>query len=163
MIFLSAKHCVGVFLLILGFCIFFQNSNAAEFFAEFETPEQEQQYKDLIEELRCLVCQNQSLADSNAGLAQDLRSEVYQQVLQNKDNTEISDYLVQRYGDFVLYRPGFKGKTYLLWLTPFVLLLIALTILFMSVKKHGTNTGSKLSNEEQDRLNALLKENRKEQ
>jgi cytochrome c-type biogenesis protein CcmH len=79
--------------------------------------------KNLEEELRCLVCQNQTLADSTAPLAEDLRREVRELALQGKNDTEIKQYLVARYGDFVLYRPPVKPTTFLLWFGPFALLL----------------------------------------
>ena len=82
----------------------------------------EARLKQLDEELRCLVCQNQSLADSNAPLAQDLRREVRSLAAAGKSDAEIKDFLVARYGDFVLYKPPVKGITWLLWFGPFVLL-----------------------------------------
>ena len=84
-------------------------------------PQVEQRLKSLAEELRCLVCQNQTIADSNAPLALDLRNQIRQQVAQGKSDAQIRDYLVERYGDFVLYRPPLKASTLLLWLGPFVL------------------------------------------
>lgn len=89
-----------------------------------KTPEQRARYQRLAEELRCLVCQNQTLADSQAGLAEDLRRQVRDLIAEGKSNEEIKDYLVQRYGDFVLYRPRVKTVTYLLWFGPFALLLV---------------------------------------
>jgi len=85
-------------------------------------PADEQRIRELEEKLRCLVCQNQTLADSNAELAGDLRKQVREQVAAGKSDQQIVDYLVQRYGDFVLYDPPFKATTLLLWLGPFVLL-----------------------------------------
>ena len=88
------------------------------------TPDEvEHRLKLLSEELRCLVCQNQTLADSNAGLAVDLRNQVRDMIEQGKSDSEIKEYLVARYGDFVLYRPPMKGTTLLLWFGPFALLL----------------------------------------
>lgn len=84
--------------------------------------EVEARFKVLGHELRCLVCQNQTLADSNADLARDLRTEVEAQIRQGKTDAQIKDYLVARYGDFVLYRPEVKSSTYLLWGGPFALL-----------------------------------------
>ena len=78
----------------------------------------------LSEKLRCLVCQNQTIADSNAELAQDLRRQIREQIAAGKSDKEIVDYMVARYGDFVLYRPPFKERTWLLWLGPFALLLM---------------------------------------
>ena len=95
---------------------------------EFESPEAEAEYNQLIDELRCLVCQNQNLADSDADLARDLRRETYQMLNQGKSRDEVIDFMVARYGDFVLYRPQFKSSTYLLWLGPFLLLAVALFV-----------------------------------
>ena len=83
---------------------------------EFDDPVQEARYKKLIAELRCLVCQNQNLADSNAELAQDLRNKTYEMVRAGQSDEDIIGYMVQRYGDFVLYRPPLKATTVLLWL-----------------------------------------------
>ncbi|MDO9454418.1 MAG: cytochrome c-type biogenesis protein CcmH [Stagnimonas sp.] len=87
---------------------------------------QEVRYHQLINELRCLVCQNQTIAESTAPLALDLKEQVRKQLSEGKSNTEITRYLTDRYGDFVLYRPPFKANTLLLWAGPFVLLLAAL-------------------------------------
>ncbi len=83
--------------------------------------EQEQRYQDLTRQLRCLVCQNQSIAESTAPLAGDLRDQVQAQIQQGRSDQEIVDYLTARYGDFVLYRPRFKASTALLWLAPALL------------------------------------------
>ena len=93
---------------------------------QFDSAEMEADYKQLVEELRCLVCQNQNLAGSDADLARDLRRETYEMLQQGKSQQEVVDFMVARYGDFVLYRPQFKSSTYLLWLGPFLLLLLVL-------------------------------------
>lgn len=98
------------------------------------SPEQRARYHRLAEELRCLVCQNQTLADSNAELAADLRHQVENQILAGRSDDEIKAYLVQRYGDFVLYRPPFKASTALLWLGPFVLLALGAWLYFRRVR-----------------------------
>ena len=85
-------------------------------------PRTEQRLKDLAEELRCLVCQNQTIADSNAPLALDLRNQIRTQIGQGKSDEQIRDYMVERYGDFVLYKPPFKASTLVLWLGPLMLL-----------------------------------------
>jgi cytochrome c-type biogenesis protein CcmH len=90
--------------------------------------EQQARYDDLNKELRCLVCQNQTIADSNAPLAADLRHQVEVQILAGKSDAEIKRYLTDRYGDFVLYKPPFKAKTWLLWGGPFLVLLIGLAV-----------------------------------
>ena len=98
---------------------------AADIPFEFDHPEQAARYQKLAQELRCLVCQNQSLADSHADLAQDLRNEVYRMITAGQSDREIVDFLVARYGEFVLYRPPVSPLTWLLWFGPALLLLIA--------------------------------------
>lgn len=100
----------------------------------FETPQQEALYNKMIQELRCLVCQNQNLADSNAQLAQDLRKETYRLVAEGSQEQAVVEFMVSRYGDFVLYRPPFKASTLALWLGPVVLLLIGFTILIVHLR-----------------------------
>ena len=102
---------------------------------EFETPEQEATYNQMIAELRCLVCQNQNLADSNAELAVDLRRKTYQMVQEGKDSGEIASYMVDRYGDFVLYRPPLNTSTVLLWGGPFLILLIGVALLIRTIQR----------------------------
>ncbi len=94
-----------------------------------ENPQAEARLKALAVELRCLVCQNQTLADSNAPLAEDLRREVREMIAKNMSDQEIIDFLVERYGDFVLYRPPLRATTTLLWIGPFLLLAVAGTAL----------------------------------
>ena len=89
---------------------------------QFETPEQEQRFRVLLDELRCPKCQNQSLADSDAGIAQDMRARVEIMSKEGKSNAEIVDYFVARYGDFVSYRPPVTPTTSILWLAPLLLL-----------------------------------------
>jgi len=93
---------------------------------QFDSAEMEADYNQLINELRCLVCQNQNLSGSDADLARDLRRETYQMLQQGKSPQQVVDFMVARYGDFVLYRPQFKSNTYLLWLGPFLLLMLVL-------------------------------------
>ena len=104
----------------------------------FDDPQQEATYKQLIYELRCLVCQNQNLADSHADLAKDLREEIYEMVRAGKSRQEIIEFMVQRYGDFVLYRPPVKTETLPLWAGPFVLLLIALVVFVIIVRRRSS-------------------------
>ncbi|MEJ8568532.1 cytochrome c-type biogenesis protein [Elongatibacter sediminis] len=103
----------------------------------FENPEQERRFADLTEELRCLVCQNQNLADSDAPLAHDLRQEIHEMLMAGHSDDEIKGFLVDRYGDFVLYRPPVKGNTLLLWLMPGVLLVIGALTLFTAVRRRA--------------------------
>jgi cytochrome c-type biogenesis protein CcmH len=97
-------------------------------------PALEKKVITLSNELRCLVCQNQTIADSNAELAVDLRNQVRKQLSEGKSDREILDYMVQRYGEFVLYRPPLSYKTILLWVGPFALLLIAMFILVQQIR-----------------------------
>ncbi|MEN8718834.1 MAG: cytochrome c-type biogenesis protein [Oceanococcaceae bacterium] len=96
--------------------------------------------RDLEKELRCLVCQNQSLADSAAPLAQDLRSELKRLLREGKSDDEIRAWMVERYGDFVLYRPPFKPMTWALWLGPFVLLGIGAGVIVHLTRRRGDTT-----------------------
>lgn len=104
-----------------------------------QDPALEARLQVMSEELRCLVCQNQTLADSNAPLAEDLRREIRLQMQAGKTNQEVIDYLVSRYGDFVLYRPPFKASTALLWVGPFVLMLVGLIGLLVMLRKRQKN------------------------
>lgn len=92
----------------------------------FDNPAKEKLYSQLVSDLRCLVCQNQNLADSNAELAVDLRRQVHEMVTRGDTSAQVSDYMVARYGDFVLYKPPVNSRTIVLWLGPLVALLMAL-------------------------------------
>ena len=125
---------VLVLILTLSFSVLAQRSPVQEPMV-FETQLQEDRFKQLTQELRCLVCQNQNLADSDAQLAHDLRAEVHEMLLAGNSNDEIKQFMVERYGDFVLYRPPVQKNTYLLWLAPLVLLLIGALVLRINIKK----------------------------
>ena len=101
----------------------------------FDTPEQEARFKHLTEELRCTVCQNQSLADSDAPLAHDLREQLHELLMAGQTDEEIKSFLVDRYGDFVLYRPPVQGNTLILWVAPIVLLLIGFGVVYGVVRQ----------------------------
>lgn len=122
----------------------------------FEDPAQAEAFRELIEELRCLVCQNESLAASQADLAQDLREEVYRMFKEGKSRDQIVDFLVARYGDFVLYDPPFKPSTYVLWLGPFLLVGIGAFALTRALLAKRKSRDGDLSAEERQRLNKLL-------
>ena len=98
-------------------------------------PVLEKRVMALAEELRCLVCQNQTLAESNAPLAEDLRNQVRERMRQGKSDREVVDFLVERYGDFVLYRPPLKATTILLWFGPLLLLAIGFAVLLRRVRR----------------------------
>ena len=108
----------------------------------FDNQQQEDRFKQLTQELRCLVCQNQNLADSDAQLAHDLRAEVHEMLMAGNTNDEIKQFMVERYGDFVLYRPPVQQNTYLLWLAPLAMLLIGGLILWINIKKRAALLGS---------------------
>lgn len=146
-------------LLILLFCLLPTFSYAGEAKDLAADPVLEKRMIGLAEKLRCLVCQNESLASSHAELAEDLRREVREQMAQGKSDKEIIDYLVARYGDFVLYEPPMKSYTLLLWFGPFVLLLVGAGVLvFQLRKRRKTVQESELTPEAQQRAAALLDE-----
>lgn len=120
--------------------------------------EQDARYQGLIQELRCLVCQNQSIAESNAELAQDLRKQVRQQMEQGRSDDEIRAYLTDRYGEFVLYRPPITAKTVALWVGPFVLLLVGIFIALRILRR--PRAAAATSAPDPERLAALLKQER---
>ncbi len=122
-------------------------------------PVVEQRLIHIAEELRCLVCQNESLAGSQADLAKDLREEVRGLIKEGKTDNEVKDFLVSRYGDFVLYRPQIKPTTYLLWAGPFLLLIIGLFALIRYLKQRSKVVAdAPLSEAEKQRAEALLKD-----
>ena len=124
-----------------------------------DNPQVEARLKTLAVELRCLVCQNQTLADSNAPLAEDLRREVREMITKGMSDREIIDFLVQRYGDFVLYRPPWKATTTLLWLGPFLLLIAGATALVLALRRRQKKLADvSLSEEEHNRVARLLSE-----
>ena len=102
---------------------------------QFDDPKKEALYKKLVKELRCTVCQNQDIGDSNAGLAQDLRRKTYEMVSAGKDEEYILDYMSDRYGDFVLYRPRLQNNTLLLWVGPFIILIVAVFFLLKFIRR----------------------------
>ncbi len=128
------------FILVLLAFTFLQMSNAAvvgEAKLLAEDPVLEARLKAMSHELRCLVCQNQTLSDSSAPLAEDLRKEIRAQMREGKTDQEVIDYLVARYGDFVRYRPPVNNSTALLWFGPFLLLIIGGFVLYRVLKKHA--------------------------
>lgn len=126
----------------------------------FTNPNQESRYQNLTAELRCVVCQNQSVADSNAELAQDVRDLVRNMIIQGQSDEQITSFLVERYGDFVLYNPPVKAKTYLLWLGPVILLLVGLIGLGYFIRRHAQATAipPALTATEQQKIKQLLGE-----
>lgn len=126
---------------------------------KFQDIKKEQRYYALLEEVRCLVCQNQSLADSNAELAQDLRNEIYQMLIEGKDNKKIIEFLVARYGDFVLYRPPLQENTWLLWFGPLLFFLTGIIIAVFLIKKQANEESIRLSEQDQLQLSEIINNN----
>ena len=106
----------------------------------FETEEQQSRYTQLIEDIRCPVCQGQSIGGSNSGLAKDLREKVREMILDGQSDPEIYSYMVERYGDFVVYKPPVNIKTYLLWFAPLFILILSLIFLFRSTRRNKEKT-----------------------
>ena len=124
-----------------------------------EDPQIAQRMKALTEQLRCLVCQNETLADSHADLAEDLRKEIREQMKAGKSDQEIVAFLTQRYGDFVLYKPPVKATTYLLWFGPFVLLFAGTGVLYRYLKKRRELIDEKpLTADERKRAEEILRQ-----
>jgi cytochrome c-type biogenesis protein CcmH len=125
--------------------------------ASGDDPVIEKRLMNLSKELRCLVCQNETLADSQASLAEDLRREIREQMKAGKSDQEIISFLTQRYGQFILYRPQVTPTTYLLWFGPFVLLIVGLFILFRYIRNRRDAAEEKpLTGEERRRAAELL-------
>ena len=106
----------------------------------FKDHAEEQRFQNLTKQLRCLVCQNESLADSSADLAKDLREEVFEQMRQGKSDAEIKHYLTARYSDFVLYNPPLRGGTALLWFGPLLILLLGAGIVYRIIRRRAKAT-----------------------
>ncbi|MEH6610600.1 MAG: cytochrome c-type biogenesis protein [Halioglobus sp.] len=126
---------------------------------EFSSPELQQRYRQMSAELRCPKCQNQNIADSNAPIAQDLRRILYEQLESGSSDSEILDFMVSRYGEFVRYSPSFSGATAVLWLAPVILFLLAGLIVFISLGRRrglADQPPPELSEQEQQRLQTLL-------
>ena len=147
---------IGILLLLLLPILAFANIEAHR----FESKGQEDLYRVLIAELRCLVCQNQNLADSNAELAQDLRRQTYEMVTRGSSKEEIITYMVQRYGDFVLYRPPFRSSTVLLWVGPFLIFAIGVGVLVTFIRRRNRQPVEQLSSEDHARAQSLLDNNK---
>ena len=127
-------------LLFLSFSAFAQLQQVQEPLV-FESQQQQDRFDQLTKELRCLVCQNQNLADSDAPLAHDLRREVHAMLQTGQSDKQIKQFMVERYGDFVLYRPPVQTNTYLLWVAPLILLLGGALVLRSNIKKRSALLG----------------------
>ena len=116
----------------------------------------EKRFQNVVSKLRCLVCQNESLAGSQAELAQDLRREVYQLMQSGKNDSEVIDFLVNRYGDFVLYEPPLRPSTWLLWIGPFLLFAVSIFLLLRRLSQRSKMQEAILDDDEKAKVEALL-------
>ncbi|PKF51787.1 cytochrome c-type biogenesis protein [Enterovibrio nigricans] len=143
---------------LLALCAAFTATAAIEVY-EFDSPAQEEAFNKLGKELRCPKCQNNNIADSNAGLAQDLRLKVYEMLKDGKNEDEIVDYMIARYGNFVTYDPPLSASTLILWVGPLLFVIIGFTVLVArSRNPKAAEQRAALDGEEQARLAALLGE-----
>ncbi|MEW8505173.1 MAG: cytochrome c-type biogenesis protein [Candidatus Thiodiazotropha sp.] len=122
----------------------------------FDDANKAEDFRDIIEEMRCLVCQNESLAGSNAELAIDLRNEIYDMMKSGQEKQDIINFMVARYGDFVLYSPPLKPTTYPIWFGPLIVFLIGGVVLFRILRRKNIAKEIELSADEEQRLNSLL-------
>jgi len=144
--------------LMLSMVFFAAASNGREAVPMAQDPKLEARLDELSHELRCMVCQNESLASSRAELADDLRTEVRELLRSGKSDQEVKDFLVSRYGDFVLYNPEVKPLTWVLWFGPFVLLLMAVIFLGMYLRQRRDLAAPEaMSEQERERAKQLLK------
>lgn len=149
------KYC------LLLLCLFSSLSMAVVETYDFDNEVDRNRYHQFVDELRCPKCQNQNLAGSNAPIAKDLRRELHRLLQDGQTDTQIVEFMVDRYGDFVLYRPRFNAETAVLWLAPAIFLIVGLIVLIMVFKRQRplVSTADKstaLDADEQQRLTALL-------
>ncbi|QEY14411.1 MULTISPECIES: cytochrome c-type biogenesis protein [unclassified Cellvibrio] len=146
--------------LYVGFLVFSSWSMAAIDVHEFDNEVDRKRYQSFIDEMRCPKCQNQNLSGSDSPIAMDLRRELYLMIEDGKSDKEIVDFMVERYGEFILYRPRVTSSTLLLWGAPIFLLIAGIILLLLIVRKRRsidlTASGSSLSPEERERLAGLL-------
>ncbi len=109
---------------------------------DFENIDQQSRYTQLIDNIRCPVCQGQSISGSNSGLAKDLREKVHEMILDGQSDADIYSYMVERYGDFVVYKPPLNIKTFLLWFAPLLVMILSLFFLFRSTRQNKEKTVS---------------------
>ena len=153
------KNLVKCLVTLLWICVSSAALAVQIEFHSFENAQKERLYLDLIAELRCVKCQNQNLAESNAELAQDMREKTYQMIVEGKTRNDVVNYMTARYGDFVLYRPPFKAKTLLLWIGPVLLLFFGLYFLLKVIRNQKTRPAKIYDDSELDSVRELLKPN----
>lgn len=129
---------------------------------QFDDPVTEQRYQDLTASLRCPKCENQAIGDSDSPIAGDMRDRVYAQLKDGRSDKEILDFMVRRFGDYVLYNPRLEGRTLLLWGLPAALVLLGAVVVVVMVRARRRTSARALSAEERDRLDALINRERNE-
>jgi cytochrome c-type biogenesis protein CcmH len=157
----AVKGSVIKIILLLGILVFAREQAFAAIEAhEFESDLQRQRYQSFIEEMRCPKCQNQNLAGSDSPISADLRRELYEMIKLGKSDKEIVDFMVDRYGDFILYRPRITPVTYVLWGAPITLLVVGVVVLIIMLRRRRQlaliQPSLELSVDEQMRLKTLL-------
>lgn len=148
------------FFILCVFCLSAVNSQALVEVYQFDSDQQRQRYQSFVDDLRCPKCQNQNLAGSDSPIASDLRRELHDLLKNGMSDKEIVDFMVDRYGDYVLYNPRLQPNTWLLWFAPLALLLVGGLVIALIVRRRrnaGVPERTPLTKTEQDRLNALLK------
>ncbi|GGB45409.1 cystathionine gamma-synthase [Oceanisphaera marina] len=145
----------SVLVLLAG--LWFTPAMAAIGVYEFDSAQQEETFRELTRELRCPKCQNQDIADSDAELAKDLRDKTYDMLQEGKSKQEVIEYMVARYGNFILYKPPFMASTMILWFGPVIVILLGGLIVVLRTRKKPRQTGDQALNaEQQQRLQELL-------
>ena len=156
---MKLKNAIRAFALLISFGFMFAGqavSDVAESMSDLD-PAMQERFKKLASELRCLKCQNQTIYDSKAGLADDLKKQIKTQIKEGRDDQEIIDYLVARYGDFVRYRPEVNTFTMLLWIGPFLLLVIGVASLIIHIRRRQQLIqDDPLTEEETRRVQSLI-------
>ena len=133
------KNLLKIIIIFATLQLFANSSYSVEPEEFLQNPQQENRARNISKNIRCLVCQNQSIDDSSADLAKDLRRLIRIKVLENKTDEEIYNFLTDRYGDFILLKPPFKISTFLLWSLPFIFLIFGIFILYFHNKKSNEN------------------------
>ncbi len=133
------KTIIKTFISAVAFVLMINVASAAEEIHKFDTPEQKLLYQQLAEDLRCPKCQNQNIADSNAGIAKDLRNKVAKLVQQGQSKDQVVDFMVERYGYFVYYKPPVTAGTLILWLLPIFFALFTMVLIWLKAKRSQAN------------------------
>ncbi|MET0356018.1 MAG: cytochrome c-type biogenesis protein [Cellvibrio sp.] len=156
----NAASAVKIFLILVSLVFACDKAFAVIETHEFESDVQRQRYQSFVEEMRCPKCQNQNLAGSDSPISADLRNELYEMIKMGKSDREIVDFMVERYGDFILYRPRVSPVTYLLWGSPVALLIIGVIVLIIILRRRRQlsliQSSQVLNADEQERLKSLL-------